>query len=61
MAAGSAAQRARVTPMAMALAPSPTKAVVPSVHVVERTVQSFIHSERTSPLIENRPTGGTAA
>ena len=42
--ADSVAQCARVTPVAMPLAARPTRAVMPSVQAVDRTVRSFVHS-----------------
>jgi hypothetical protein len=60
-AADSVVQCARVTPMAMALDATPMKTVALSVHIVERTVRSLVHSEPNSPLIENRPAVGPSA
>jgi len=56
-AADSVVQCARVTPMAMALTATPVKTVRPSVHIVERTVRSLVHSDPSSPFIETRPAG----
>jgi len=38
-----------VSAVAKALIPIPTTTVMPSVHVVDRTVRSFVHSERKRP------------
>jgi hypothetical protein len=42
-------QWARVSAQARALIPIPTTTVTPSVHMVERTVRSLVHSERNKP------------
>jgi hypothetical protein len=43
------AQWARVSAVANALMPIPTTTVRPSVHIVDRTVRSFVHSHRRRP------------
>jgi hypothetical protein len=43
------AQWARVSAVARALIPIPMTTVMPSVHMVERTVRSLVHSERNKP------------
>ena len=46
---GIVAQCARVSPVARAAIPMPTTTVMPSVHMVERTVRSLVHSDLSRP------------
>ena len=48
-------QCARVSAVARALTPMPSTTVTPSVHIVDRTVRSFVHSDRRSPEMPYRP------
>ena len=43
-------QLARVSAVAMALTPRPSTTVMTSVHIVERTVRNFVHSERARSI-----------
>jgi hypothetical protein len=43
------AQCTRTAPAKIAASAMPIKMVNPTVHIVERTVRSFVHSERSSP------------
>jgi conjugal transfer/entry exclusion protein len=44
-------QCARVSAQARTLMPMPKNTVRPSVHIVERSVRSLVHSDRNSPDI----------
>ena len=55
----SSSERA-VTASGDAACQKPTKTVMPSVHIVERTVRSFVHSLRMRSTMRYRPAGAAA-